>query len=284
MIARMHSSEHTPAWKKIFADGYVGSAELKLLRLNINQDDLEDINAFFPVQLTQTLLDQHPVDGSVLRQYLPDAQELIHPEGYGADPVGDVHATQQSGVIKKYNNRVLLITTHNCPIHCRYCFRKEYPYKKDNPNTHQFKNALDFIASDISINEVILSGGDPLSLEDEVLANLFYSIEKIPHIKTLRLHTKYPSIIPQRITSDFLNALENCQLNTVCVFHINHPNEISDDFCAVSQILINVFFFFIIMMKSINFCHKNTLDFDVKKELKKTETPIHTFKTVCMPK
>ena len=237
MIARMHSSEHTPAWKKIFANGYIGAADLKHLCLDISQEALDEINANFPVQLTQSLLDQHSLDGNVLRQYLPAQQELINPEGYSADPVGDMDATQQNGVIKKYNNRVLLITTHNCPVHCRYCFRKDYPYAKDNPNTHQFENALDFITKDTSINEVILSGGDPLSLEDDVLANLFQSLEKIPHIKTLRLHTKFPSIIPERITSDFLNTLKNCKLDKVCVFHINHPDEISEEFCAaVKQI------------------------------------------------
>ena len=129
----------------------------------------------------------------------------------------------------------MLITNNTCPIHCRYCFRKDFPYPETNPNSHQFENALSFCEKDKSINEVILSGGDPLSLEDTVLDKLYKSLEKIPHIKTIRLHTKFPSVYPERITQEFLTTLKNCALNKVCVFHINHPDEINQQFCEVVQ-------------------------------------------------
>ena len=231
----MLKSEHTPDWKKVFASRYVGAANLDQLCPEISQNELKCIDALFPVQLTQSLLDNHPVEGEVLRQYLPNADELINPAGYASDPVGDQDATQFKGVIKKYDHRVLLITTHTCPVHCRYCFRKDYPYPKENQNTHQFKRALEYIAHDSSLNEVILSGGDPLSLSDEVLAALIHSLEKISHIKTVRIHTKFPSVIPERITQDFLHTLQGCTLNKVCVFHINHPDEISEKFSLVAK-------------------------------------------------
>ena len=228
----MPKPEHTPDWKKVFAGQYIGASELKQKCPEISQDELKQVDALFPVQLTKSLLDNHPIDGNVLRQYLPNAEELVNPPGYITDPVGDQQATQLNGVIQKYQHRVLLITTHTCPVHCRYCFRKAYPYPKENPNKHKFSEALNFIAQDTSLNEVILSGGDPLSLEDKVLAHLIHSLEKIPHIKTVRLHTKFPSIVPERITQDFLHTLQTCTLNKVCVFHINHPDEITEEFCA----------------------------------------------------
>ena len=231
----MYKSEHTPDWKKVFAKRYVDAADLNRLSLDISQDELERIDALFPVQLTKDLLENYPIEGEVLRQYLPSTKELINLPGYTRDPVGDQDATQFNGVIKKYEHRVLLITTQICPVHCRYCFRKDYPYPKENPNTHQYNHAMAYIAQDSSLNEVILSGGDPLSLDDKVLANLMYSLEKISHIKTVRLHTKFPSIIPERITQAFLHTLQRSTLNKVCVFHINHPDEISEKFCEVTK-------------------------------------------------
>ena len=232
MITRMSNSEHTPDWKKAFASRFIGANSLQQICPDISQQELESVDAIFSVQLSQDLLDKHPLNGEVLRQYLPDRLELVNPPGYEDDPVGDQQATQLNGVIKKYDHRVLLITSHTCPVHCRYCFRKDYPYTKESANTHQFSAALNFIAEDTSLNEVILSGGDPLSLEDDVLGNLIHSLERIAHIKTVRLHTKFPSIMPARITPAFLHVLQTCTLNKVCVFHINHPDEISKEFCA----------------------------------------------------
>ena len=235
MIPCKQTAEHPLHWKKLFAKSYVGVIQIadNLSNNSISPDELEEIDSLFPIQVSQQFLDDHPLDGPVLMQYLPSSQELVDPPGYTHDPVGDISATMQPGVIKKYNHRVLLITNNTCPIHCRYCFRKDFPYPQSNPNTHQFKQALEFCQHDESISEIILSGGDPLSLEDESLDHLFKAIEKIPHIKTIRLHTKFPSIFPQRITDKLITTLEECTLNKVCVFHINHADEISQEFCNV---------------------------------------------------
>ncbi|MDW3095170.1 MAG: KamA family radical SAM protein [Gammaproteobacteria bacterium] len=237
MIPCKPTSEHPPQWKKLFATSYVGIKEFakRASDYSVSADNLNKIDALFPIQLSQQLLDNHPIDGPVLKQYLPNIQELNNPSGYTDDPVGDISATLQPGIIKKYKHRVLLITNNTCPIHCRYCFRKDFPYPETNPNTHQFESAISFCEKDKSINEVILSGGDPLSLEDHVLDTLFKSLEKIPHIKTIRIHTKFPSVYPERITQEFLVALKNCTLNKVCVFHINHPDEINHQFCDAVQ-------------------------------------------------
>ena len=237
MIPCKQTTEHPLHWKKLFAKSYVGVKEIssRLPNISISTDELNKIDWLFPIQVSQQFLQDHALDGPVLAQYLPNSLELTDPPGYSADPVGDISATLQPGVIKKYNHRVLLITNNTCPIHCRYCFRKDFPYPQTNPNTHQFKQALEFLQQDESINEVILSGGDPLSLEDDTLDQLFKSIEKIPHIKTIRLHTKFPSVFPQRITEDLISTLNQCTLNKVCVFHINHPDEINQAFSDAVQ-------------------------------------------------
>lgn len=242
MIPCKTGSEHPLHWKKLFAQSYVGLESLnkhlkthELEPQKINREQLEKIDALFPIQLNQQLLDHFPSDGAVLRQYLPDVQELYDPSGYNNNPVGDIEATQLPGVIKKYRHRALLITSNTCPVHCRYCFRKDFPYPDSSPYSHMFKQALAFCEQDTSINEIILSGGDPLSLSDALLKYLFESIENIPHVKTIRIHTKFPSIFPQRITNDFLSILSSSPLNKMCVFHINHPDEISKEFCDAAQ-------------------------------------------------
>ena len=243
MIPRKNTSEHTLRWKKEFADSIFGHQALStaLPQLDIDSNELARIDNLFPIQIPSKLLTQNmdTVNNSLLRQYLPDSKELIDTNDSLEDPVGDLAATKLDGVIKKYAHRVLIVTSNICPVHCRYCFRKNYPYAKENPNTHRFQNALDYCRDDSSINEVILSGGDPLSLEDDLIEYLLSEISKISHVKTIRLHTKFPSIIPNRITPKFLAILEKLELNKVCVFHINHPDEISEEFCEAAQKIRN---------------------------------------------
>ena len=243
MIPRKPGSEHTLDWKKEFAASICGPNALAaaIPELNIELAELTKIDQLFPIQIPARLVEQNLGTHSqaLMRQYLPSLQELDIAQSGEIDPVGDIAATKLDGVIKKYAHRALIVTTNTCPIHCRYCFRKNYPYSKKSPNTHRFERALEFCREDSTINEIILSGGDPLSLEDELLAYLIESIGGIPHIKTIRLHTKYPSIIPQRVTPKFLSILTNSALNKVCVFHINHPGEITDEFCDAVRAIKN---------------------------------------------
>lgn len=224
----MPTPEHTLHWKKIFAQSYVGLAKLRALQqLNYEPTTLQQIEHLFPVRLSEQLLSQFEYDHPVLKQYIPDARELINPDGYSKDPVGDQDATLADGVLKKYQHRALIITNNTCPVHCRYCFRKDYPYSHETPNQHRFEKALTTLKNDQSLNEIILSGGDPLSLDDDLLGYLFDSLAAIKHIKTIRVHTKFPSIYPQRVTQQLLTLLQDTRLNTVIVLHINHPEEIS---------------------------------------------------------
>ncbi|MCK4742709.1 MAG: EF-P beta-lysylation protein EpmB [Sulfuriflexus sp.] len=164
----------------------------------------------------------------LLRQVLPISDELLTVDGFTADPVGDHASIQSPGLLHKYHGRALILTTGACGIHCRYCFRRHFNYAESNPAKNQWHDALAVIKADHNINEVILSGGDPLSLSDNKLTELVQKLEKIPHLKRLRLHTRLPVVLPERITTKFLTLLENTRFTTIVVLHINHAQEIDN--------------------------------------------------------
>ena len=150
MIACMSTSEHPLHWKKIFAQSYVGLDQLASdwsYEPQLNEH-YKAVDKLFPIQLSHQLLEKFSPDHPVLRQYLPDSRELINPPGYADDPVGDQQATLEGGMIKKYQHRALLITNSTCPLHCRYCFRKDYPYSQHTPQRHRFDAALKLIKED----------------------------------------------------------------------------------------------------------------------------------------
>ncbi len=162
----------------------------------------------------------------LLAQVLPTGAERDAVDGFGPDPVGDQQAMMRPGVLHKYYGRVLLVTTGACAVHCRYCFRREFPYAEANPRAGQWHDALDYIAADSSIEEVILSGGDPLSLPDETLADLVERLAAIGHVQTLRLHTRLPVVLPERVDEALCAWLADTRLQTVAVLHANHANEV----------------------------------------------------------
>lgn len=162
----------------------------------------------------------------LLRQVLPLAEEYLASGEFRIDPVGDLAAMVAPGVLHKYHGRVLLTVTGACAIHCRYCFRRHFPYADANPAVDQWCSALEYIAGDASIAEVILSGGDPLTLSDRRLAELTTRLEAIPHIRRLRLHTRLPIVLPERVNDELLDWLAGVKIKTVVVVHANHANEI----------------------------------------------------------
>lgn len=162
----------------------------------------------------------------LLAQVLPTGAEREAVDGFGPDPVGDHDAMMRPGVLHKYSGRVLLVTTGACAVHCRYCFRREFPYADANPRPSQWREALAYIEADSSIEEVILSGGDPLSLPDETLSDLVARLAAIAHVKTLRLHTRLPIVLPERVDDALCAWLADTRLQTVVVLHANHGNEI----------------------------------------------------------
>ncbi len=168
-------------------------------------------------------------DDPLLRQVLPVGAELRATPGYVADPVGDLHALAGEGVLRKYHGRALLVTTGACAVHCRYCFRREYPYGEQSAGRHSFAAALAALRADASIHEVLLSGGDPLTLSDRRLGELVAALGNIPHLRRLRIHTRLPVVLPERIDAGFLRAWNAApHLQRVMVIHANHANELRD--------------------------------------------------------
>lgn len=162
----------------------------------------------------------------LLRQVLPVSDEAATPQGYVTDPLEEAEHQPVKGLIHKYANRVLLIASPNCAINCRYCFRRHFPYSDNSPSRAQWQEALDYLHIDTSLNEAILSGGDPLAANDRQLAWLVEQLENIPHLKRLRIHTRLPVVIPDRIDDALVGWLAATRLQKVMVLHINHANEI----------------------------------------------------------
>ncbi|WP_318442434.1 EF-P beta-lysylation protein EpmB [Photobacterium leiognathi] len=163
----------------------------------------------------------------LLRQILPLAQEFEVHQGYSVDPLEE-QQNEIPGLLHKYHNRVLLIVKGGCAVNCRYCFRRHFPYSDNKGNKRQWQQSLEYIAAHAEINEVILSGGDPLMAKDHELQWLIEHIAAIPHIKRLRIHSRLPVVIPNRITNALCQILSETRLQTILVTHINHANEIDD--------------------------------------------------------
>ncbi len=168
----------------------------------------------------------------LLRQVLPIGAELVSPPEFTADPLGEREALRAPGLLQKYRGRALLIATSACAVHCRYCFRREFPYSEQTTDSSRWSEALNEIASDPSIEEVILSGGDPLSLSDFRLASLTDALQRIPHVRRLRVHTRQPVVLPSRVDAGLTQWLGELRLPVVFVLHINHPNEIDAEVLA----------------------------------------------------
>ncbi|WP_318514457.1 EF-P beta-lysylation protein EpmB [Photobacterium leiognathi] len=163
----------------------------------------------------------------LLRQILPLAQEFEVHQGYSVDPLEE-QQNEIPGLLHKYHNRVLLIVKGGCAVNCRYCFRRHFPYSDNKGNKRQWQQSLEYIAAHPEINEVILSGGDPLMAKDHELQWLIEHIAAISHIKRLRIHSRLPVVIPNRITDALCQILTETRLQTILVTHINHANEIDD--------------------------------------------------------
>ena len=169
-------------------------------------------------------------DDPLLRQVMPLGDELIETPGFTADPLEEAAARRAPQLLHKYRGRALLITTEACAVHCRYCFRREFPYSVPEARTGaRWSGSLEVIAQDPGIEEVILSGGDPLSLSDARLAQLTDALASIAHLRRIRVHTRQPIVLPTRVDAGLLAWLRGVRLPTVMVLHTNHPNEIDAD-------------------------------------------------------
>ncbi len=174
------------------------------------------------------------INDPLLKQVMPLSSEFIVSDGFVNDPLQE-HDTVATGLLHKYKNRVLMIVKSGCAINCRYCFRRHFPYQDNSPNKQHWQPALDYITKHKEISEVIFSGGDPLMASDQHLAWLVKQIEQIAHVKWLRIHTRLPVVIPNRITKGLVTLLKNSRLKATMVLHINHGNEIDEDFTAALE-------------------------------------------------
>lgn len=189
------------------------------------QESARQFRLFVPRGFLSRMQPGDPAD-PLLRQVLPLAEETIEVPGFSVDPVRDDLAERQPGLLHKYDGRVLLVTTGTCAIHCRYCFRRHFPYDEAPRSLADWQPAIDEIASDESVHEVILSGGDPLTLVDSTLATLVHRIGQIPHLRRLRFHTRLPIVIPERVTDELVELVRGSRLTPIIVLHANHANEL----------------------------------------------------------
>jgi EF-P beta-lysylation protein EpmB len=176
-------------------------------------------------------------DDPLLRQVLPIREEMQVYPGYNDNPVGDLEAANEAGVLHKYHGRVLLINTGSCAINCRYCFRRSFPYTDLQLGKEKEIAALRYIRENPDITEVILSGGDPLLLSDERLQRLFRQIAGIAHVKRIRVHSRLPIVLPARITQGLLDVLTQSAKPVMLVVHCNHPNEITEKVAEACRLL-----------------------------------------------
>ena len=171
----------------------------------------------------------------LLRQVLPLDDELRPMPGFSLDAVGDAAAKAADGVIRKYRGRALLVTTGSCAVHCRYCFRRHFPYAEETAAAGHWRAAIDALRADASIDEVILSGGDPWSLSTAKLAELTDGLADVPHLRRLRIHTRLPVVLPERVDDMLLAWLRGLPWPVTVVLHANHAHEFDpavDDACA----------------------------------------------------
>lgn len=238
MIPTTPSARQTSAaarsWQQDFADAISDPAEL-LSALELDPAWLPAARraaALFPLRVPRSFVARmRPADphDPLLRQILPLAEETLQVEGFAADPLEEAAAIKAPGLLQKYAQRALLVTTGACAIHCRYCFRREFPYEAQQSETGRWHEAVAHILADSSLREVILSGGDPLSLSTARLRALTDSLRAAPHLEILRLHTRNAIALPSRVDDALIAWLGELPWRVTIVLHVNHAQELQDD-------------------------------------------------------
>lgn len=229
----LHVKTASFTWQEALSDLITDPKELLAL-LELDPNLLPAARAaatLFPLKIPRNFLSRikkGDAHDPVLHQFLPLGLELNATEGYVKDPLQEANANPISGMLHKYHGRVLVTLTSACAVHCRYCFRRYFPYAENNPGTRGWEKIFAYIGQDDSITEVILSGGDPLSVSDHLLKLFSDQLSMISHIKRLRIHTRIPIVLPERITDEFIAWLSSLKFQIVMVIHANHANEIDE--------------------------------------------------------
>lgn len=201
------------------------------LKHKIQAQDLDPQASFrlkVPLKYLHKIQKGNPHD-PLLKQILPLVQEQIATEAFSFDPLQEKEANPIPGLLHKYLGRVLLTLTGTCAIHCRYCFRRHFPYEDNALSQTHWSAIWDYLHAHPEVIEVIFSGGDPLVIKDSVLARYIQSLAEIPHLQYLRIHSRLFNLLPERITPSLIEALTSTRLNPILVSHINHPREIDHE-------------------------------------------------------
>ncbi len=220
-----------PLWRRIQRNNFTDWKKLlSFLDFEISKVQQQVLpHSKFPLNLPVRIakkMEKENWNDPLLRQFLPTTEELKTLPLFVSDPVADRSFRPKPKLLYKYYGRALLVCTSACAMHCRYCFRQHFDYETKDK---LFSEELEAIANEPSISEILLSGGDPLSLSDAQLQYLFDELEKIPHIKRIRFHTRFPMGIPERIDASFVNLLSDCQKQVIFVIHCNHPHEFDEE-------------------------------------------------------
>ncbi len=230
-------------WRGILAEAVTDSATLDLrLRLDPAGAAAADAEHQFPVRVPRGFLSRIPAGSAgdpLLLQIRPTAAENMTIEGFTDDPVGELQSRPSEGVLQKYRGRALLLVTSACAVHCRYCFRRHFPYDDHTMTGATWFQAIERISGDPELSEVILSGGDPLTVPDDRLSRLAREIATIPHIRRLRIHTRLPIVLPERVDEGLVGWISTLGLPLIMVVHTNHPREIDGDVRRALGVLRN---------------------------------------------
>ncbi|KRE89567.1 EF-P beta-lysylation protein EpmB [Frateuria sp. Soil773] len=222
-------SSPAPGWRELWRDAITDAAELlEAAGLAGRTDLLPPDDAGFALRVPRGFvarMRQGDPSDPLLLQVLPQAAEHARVEGFAADAVGDMAAKAGRGVLHKYDGRALLVASGSCAVNCRYCFRRHFPYGEEIAAAAQWREALAHVEADPSIRELILSGGDPLALATHKLDELTRGLAGLPHVIRLRIHTRLPVVLPERVDDAFVAWLAALPLQKVVVLHANHANE-----------------------------------------------------------
>ncbi|MDB2614386.1 KamA family radical SAM protein [Chlamydiales bacterium] len=187
----------------------------------------------FPLYIPERLTKKMEKNDPLYKQFVPSKKEEEITPGFSCNPTGDVESLITPKLLHKYQGRALLIASGACAMHCRYCFRQHFSYESDK----DFSDEMEHISKDSTIEEILLSGGDPLSLSDKRLGDLLKALNDIPHVQRVRFHTRFPVGIPERITEEFILSLKKFERTMIFVLHINHSKETDDDFFKAMRLL-----------------------------------------------